>query len=125
MDLATSDNAFEDKEIKFIYYCKSFLQVRWVSDLGNADGTSVLSNIKDGLRSIRQSQSKYEGIIQEQPYNKIWTVWRRFLKKHICNNKWKLRTPLGPWKISNESFDCLWPFYYFNKKNIYFVEVID
>ena len=58
MDVATSNDAFEDKEIKFIYYCKSFLQVQWVSDLCNADGTSVLPNIKEGHCSIVQSQSK-------------------------------------------------------------------
>ena len=81
MDVATSDGAFKDKEIKFIYYCKSFLQVRWISDLCNADGTSVLPNIKEGHCSIIQSQSKYKKIIQEQPYKKPWTVWRRFLKK--------------------------------------------
>ena len=65
MDVATSDNALEDKEIKVIYYCKSYLQVRWISDLCNADGTSVLPNIKKGLRSIVQSQSKYKEIIQD------------------------------------------------------------
>ena len=110
MDIVTSDDAFKDRDIKYVFNCKSFLQVRWVSDLCNADGTSVLSNIKDGFRSIQQSQSKYEEIIQERPYDKIWTVWRQFLKKHICNNKWKLKTPLGPWKISSDSSDCLWPF---------------
>ena len=74
MDIVTSDNEFKDRNIKYVYYCKSFLQVRWVSDLCNADGTSVLSNIKDGLHSIQQSQSKYKEIIQEQLYEKIWTV---------------------------------------------------
>ena len=67
MDLATSNDAFEDKEIKFIYYCKSFLQVRWVLDLCNADGTHILKTITKGQRSIVQSQSKYEEIIQERP----------------------------------------------------------
>ena len=41
MDIVTSDNEFEDRDIKYVYYCKSFLQVRWVSDLCNADGTSI------------------------------------------------------------------------------------
>ena len=118
MDVACSGNEFLDREIKYIYYCKSFLQVRWISDLCNGDGTSVLSKIQQGFHSIEQSQSKYKEIIQEQPCNPIGTIWQRFLRKHIYDNKWKLRTQLGPWKISYESSDRLWTFYYSHKKNI-------
>ena len=92
--------------------------MRWVSDLCNADGTYVLPNIKDGFRSIQQSQSKYKEIIQERPYKKILPVWRRFLKKHIYDNRWRLMKPLGPWKILSISSDCLWPFYNSHEKNI-------
>ena len=40
------------------------------------------------------------------------------MKKHICDNKWTLKEPLGPWRIRPDTSDCLWPFYYSHKKNI-------
>ena len=70
MDVVTSDDEFLDRDIKYIYYSKSFLQLRWVSDLCNA------------------------------------------------GSKWKLRTPLCPWKIPYKPSNRLWPFYYSHKKNI-------
>ena len=118
MNVVTNDDEFLDRDIKYIYYCKSFLQVRCVSDLCNANGTYVLPNIEQGFCNIQQFQFKYKEIIQELPYEKIWTVWQRFLCTHICNNKWKLRMSLGPWKISYESSNRLWPFFYSHKKSI-------
>ena len=49
IDVACSDDDIPDRDIKYIYYCKSFLQVRWVSDLCKADDTSILPNIKKKL----------------------------------------------------------------------------
>ena len=118
MDVAYSNGNILDRDIKSIFYCKNFLQVRWVSDLCNAYGTFILPNIIKGFRSIWQFKSKFEEIIQEQPCDSIWTIWQRFLRKHICDNKWNLRMTLGPWKTLYDSLDCLLSFYYSHKKNI-------
>ena len=57
MEVAYNDDEFWDIDITKIYYCKSYLQVKWISDLCNADGSEVLCTVKDGIQSIRQSSS--------------------------------------------------------------------
>jgi hypothetical protein len=77
---------YTDTEIRTIYYCKSYLQVKRLSDLCTADGTFVLPSVAKGKRSIRQSVSRLNDIKQERPGEQAWVVWRRFLNT-ICKNK--------------------------------------
>ncbi|OEU18182.1 hypothetical protein FRACYDRAFT_236453 [Fragilariopsis cylindrus CCMP1102] len=74
---------YTDAEINQIYYCKSYLQVKRLSDLCTADGAFIIPSIAKGERSIRQCTSKLKEIIQERPGDQSWTVWRKFLKT-IC-----------------------------------------
>jgi hypothetical protein len=70
---------YTDAEIRQIYYCKSYLNVKRISDLCTVDGVFVLPSIAKGERSIRQCTSKLEEIRQERPGGNTWTIWRRFL----------------------------------------------
>jgi hypothetical protein len=45
---------YTDAEIRIIYYCKNYLQVKRLSDLCTADGIFVPSSITRGVRSIRK-----------------------------------------------------------------------
>jgi hypothetical protein len=72
-------------EIRQIYYCKSYLNVKRISDLCTAYGVFVLPSITKGERSIRQCTSKLEEIRQERPGGNTWTIWRRFLDT-ICKD---------------------------------------
>jgi hypothetical protein len=74
---------YTDAEINQIHYCKSYLQVKRISDLCTADGAFILPSIAKGERSIRQCTSKLNEITQEKPGDQSWTVWRKFLKT-IC-----------------------------------------
>jgi hypothetical protein len=74
---------YTDVEIRQIYYCKSYLNVKRISDLCTADGVFVLPSIAKGERSIRQCTTKLEEIRQERPGGNTWTIWRRFLDT-IC-----------------------------------------
>ena len=65
MDIVTSNDSFEDRDIKYVYYCKSFEFPTCVMLMV----LTFYQNIKDGYRSIQQSQSKYEKIIQGRPYD--------------------------------------------------------
>lgn len=112
MEGACSDSTILDTDIQKIYYCKSYLQVKWISDFCIANGYEVLSTIVDSIHSIWQSFSQNEGIVQQWLYHKTWTIWQNFLKKHICNNKWKLTVELWDWKVKTNDSDRLWPFYY-------------
>ena len=67
MDVACSDLEFSDGECKKIYYCKTYLQVQWLSDLLTADAKIVPKGIFYGYRMITQSSSKVEEAVQERP----------------------------------------------------------
>jgi hypothetical protein len=77
---------YTDAEKRQIYYCKSYLQVKRISDLCMADGVFIIPSIAKGERSIRQCASKLEEIKQERPDGKSWTIWRRLLST-ICKNE--------------------------------------
>ncbi|OEU09351.1 hypothetical protein FRACYDRAFT_248200 [Fragilariopsis cylindrus CCMP1102] len=76
---------YTDAEINQIHYCKSYLQVKRISDLCTADGAFIIPSIAKGERSIRQCTSKLNEITQERPGDQSWTVWRKFLKT-ICQS---------------------------------------
>ena len=105
MDVACSDPTIPDCDIWRIYYCKSYLQVKWTSNLCTADGSKVLPLLKSGHHSIWQSYSRNEEIIQERLYNKTWTIWRNFLCLHICDKQWNVSIELGNWKVKTNDSD--------------------
>jgi hypothetical protein len=76
---------YTDAEIRKIYYCKSYLNVKRISDLCTADGVFVLPSIAKGERSTRQCTSKLEEIRRERPGVRTRTIWRRFLDT-ICKD---------------------------------------
>jgi hypothetical protein len=48
---------FKSREIKFINYCRLYLQVLSLSDMFNAQGNALAVGIYDGYRSVSQSRS--------------------------------------------------------------------
>ncbi|OEU17034.1 hypothetical protein FRACYDRAFT_239635 [Fragilariopsis cylindrus CCMP1102] len=89
---------YTDAEIRQIYYCKSYLNVKRISDLCTADGAFILPSIAKGERSIRQSVSKLNEITQEQPGGTSWIIWRRFLST-LCREQYRF----GPTTINEET----------------------
>ena len=49
MEVACSDPTIKDNDIKKIYFCKSYLQVKWISDQCTADGSNVLISVKNSI----------------------------------------------------------------------------
>jgi hypothetical protein len=94
---------YTDAEIRTIYYCKSYLQVKRLSDLCTADGIFVLPSIAKGERSIRQNVSRLNSIKQDRPGEPAWTLWRKFLRtickekeeEEITNNEPEEKHPIG------------------------------
>ena len=129
---------YTDMEIRKIYWCKSYLQVKRLSDLCSADGIFILPNVQKGERSIRQCSSRLGEIKQQRPNEISWGVWRRFLKT-LCDlevhpmystcsigidrvkdigNRLRLRFPLGNWQVKANDSERLWPFYYSHSNNV-------
>jgi hypothetical protein len=76
-------HCYTDMEIKKMYWCKSYLQVKRISDLCTADGKFILPNVHKGERSIRQCSSRLGEINQHRPNEVSWGTWRKFLKS-LC-----------------------------------------
>ena len=129
---------YNDMEIRKLYWCKSYLQVKRISDLCTADGKFILPNVTKGERSIRQCSSRLGEINQHRPNEVTWGVWRKFLKSLcdlevnpmyiMCSNgkekakqigiRMRLRRPLGDWQVKANESERLWPFYYSHSNNI-------
>jgi hypothetical protein len=82
---------YTDAEIRTTYYCKSYLQVKRLSDLCTADGIFVLPSIAKGERSIRKNVSRLISIKQDRPGEPAWRLWRKFLRT-ICKEKEEEKT---------------------------------
>lgn len=52
MDVACSDLEISDADCRKIYYCKSYLQVKWLSDLLSADKKFIPKGIFHGYQMI-------------------------------------------------------------------------
>jgi hypothetical protein len=129
---------YTDMDIKKIYWCKSYLQVKRISDLCTADGKFILPNVQKGERSIRQSSSRLGEINQHRPNDVSWGVWRRFLgtlcvteaqtmydtckvgidKVKDIGKRLRLSRPLGDWQVKANESERLWPFYYSHSHNV-------
>ena len=83
---AKTKEEVSDTNVRIINYCRNYLEVQRLSDICTADGQFIIKSVWDGDRSITQSQSRLEEILQENPGKKEWTQWRKFLKS-LCHTK--------------------------------------
>lgn len=74
MDIACQDLKISDNDCKKIYYCKSYLQIKWKSDLMTALGDTLTEGNMKGYRMYQQSSSKREEVVQERPNERTWAI---------------------------------------------------
>ena len=78
--------------------CRKFLKVLTVGDLITGDGKAIITSIKYGQRSSAYT-SKMHWPNQQDPGQKAWSVWRRYIKKILeVNNKLKPSLQPSYWK---------------------------
>jgi hypothetical protein len=110
MDFVLSSQQFSDREIRFINYCRFYVQALSLSDLCTAAGT----HLQPGIRNCTlpsTSISKLSEPYQELPGPLAWRAWRRFLQL-ISEPNGTLFRPLGPWLHNATSLCRFWPFVY-------------
>ena len=100
-----------DADCRKIYYCKSYLQVKWLSDILSADSQFVPKGIYYGYQMITQLSSKLEEVVQERPNEQSWRIWRKFLRKHVCNEELESTITLFGWHVDMNDYERLLPFY--------------
>jgi hypothetical protein len=110
MDVVLASRFFKPQEIKFINYCRLYLQVLSLSGMYNAQGNALAVGIYDGYRSASQSCSVLLEPLQDQPSKVTWSLWRRFLFLNTADGCWVCE-PLGPW-YNGLSTRCRWPNYF-------------
>ena len=110
---ARSKEELSDANIRIINYCRNYLEVKRLSDICTADGQFILPSFWDGHRSVKQSKSRLEEILQDRPQNKDWVEWRKLLRSfcHPGSTK-RLFQSLGQWTTTIHTSQRLWPFYY-------------
>ena len=86
-----------------------------------ADGNYIPDTVFQGERSIKQSTSRTEEIIQERPDSTSWRIWRNFLQPMCYAGSSKLltndETQLGRWTSTIHTSSRLWPYYYSVSEN--------
>jgi hypothetical protein len=116
MDVVLGSKLFKPREIKFLNYCRLYLQVLSLSDMYNAQGNALAVGIYDGYRAHSQSQSKLLEPFQERTNSQVWSLWRRFLSFLTVDGCW-VYDPLGPWN-AGISTRRQWPSYYSDSQDL-------
>ena len=94
---AKTKEEVSDANVRIINYCRNYLEVQRLSDICTADGQFIIRSVWDGDRSITQSQSLLEEILQDKPGKKEWAEWRKFLRSLCHAGSQPLIKSLGQW----------------------------
>jgi hypothetical protein len=104
-----SDPTFSNMDVRFINYCRLYLQVSELSDIATAEGDRVAVGIYAGVSPNSQGTSCLEYPYQERPGPRAWRAWRKFIRS-VSNDVGVLRRHLGRWKFSQATLHRRWPF---------------
>jgi hypothetical protein len=117
---------FKTTEIKYVNACRLYLGVTFLSDISNAEGTEIRSEIING---IRPTIDTFKGLnsYQANPHKIAWACWRRALRLHTLESTYSFVTNLGRWNVTGEATFRKWRYYkcnlsstvYFRKGNEY------
>ena len=92
MDVACDKpkQVLSDADINKIHYCQSYLKIHQLSDMCTADRNYILDTVIKEERSINQSASRDNKIVQERLDNISWSIWRTFLRLMCYDGSSKL-----------------------------------
>ncbi|CAJ1951475.1 unnamed protein product, partial [Cylindrotheca closterium] len=96
--------------LKWLNWCRMFLQVCTVSDIVTADGRSIRESIWHGERDYtHRSSSQWPHTVR--PNRNHWRVWQENLTRALLvsdGTQRLLRHPLGPWFDPINDWNWLW-----------------
>ena len=107
-------HVLRNADINKIHYCQSYQQIYQLLDIYTADGSYILDTVLKGKRSINQSASRKDYIVQEQQDNTKWRVLRKFLRP-LCYaefSKMSEKKHFGDWISTIQNSHRLWSIYY-------------
>ncbi|CAJ1938660.1 unnamed protein product, partial [Cylindrotheca closterium] len=96
--------------LKWLNWCRMFLQVCTVSDIVTADGLSIRESMWHGERDYAH-RSSYQWPCTVRPNRNHWKVWQEHLTRALLVSDGPqrlLRHPLGPWIDPLNNWNWLW-----------------
>ena len=92
--------------------CRKYLRVVTISDITSANGKVITQQIWKGKRKTNHIR-QLPWCSQGKPSRIDWGIWRRVLKRSICNKDRVLHQPLGNWfqstyKKIQDRWDWFW-----------------
>ncbi|KAG7361856.1 reverse transcriptase RNA-dependent DNA polymerase [Nitzschia inconspicua] len=113
MDTVLSSHIFTPAQIRQINYCRLYLQVHTIADLGTAGGTHMDRAFIHGDTTVTSSTSAELEITQHRPDSAhTWNQWKRACQLWCDTHTGALHSPLGKWLHPHEKMRRLWPYYY-------------
>jgi hypothetical protein len=83
------------------------LNVVWISDITNANGTSLDSRWLTPLRTLPH-RNEHKWPCQHSTKPKDWSIWQKFLTALCQNNSRMLLHPVGKWQLSHREWIDTW-----------------
>ncbi|CAJ1946086.1 unnamed protein product, partial [Cylindrotheca closterium] len=96
--------------LKWLNWCRMFLQVCTVSDIVTADGRSIRESMWHGKRD-NAHRSSYQWPRTVRPNRTHWKAWQEHLTRALLvsdGSQRLLRHPLGPWIDPLDNWNWLW-----------------
>jgi hypothetical protein len=77
MDAILESEKFTASQIRWLNFCRLFLQAVAISDLSEATGLQLDPTKQHGNPSARNSTTKWLHVRQNRPAEEVWKLWRR------------------------------------------------
>jgi hypothetical protein len=93
---AAEEAGFCDSAVRFMNYCRLYLNVISLADITNESGMTIDSRVLK-QKEIPQQDEDSGLIRQKKPDCTKWSIWFKFLKTLLRPRQSKLKVPLGAW----------------------------
>jgi endonuclease/exonuclease/phosphatase family metal-dependent hydrolase len=87
-------------EIRYINYCRLYLNVISVADLSDEDGNYIRQEMYENYAHMINNSSS--NCTQYAPPIRKWSLWRKVLNHLTFHNRRKLRQSLGKWIVASD-----------------------
>ena len=96
MDIVLQSKNFIATDIRWIHYCRLFLQAVTLSDLATVNGQYVDASKLKGFPSLRSRSTTLMHINQECPSESEWSLWKK-VNQLWSNEDSRFHQSLGLW----------------------------
>jgi hypothetical protein len=122
MDLAMSSGRFTSKQLKYVNYCRLYLQAVTAADVVLPSGYLLDEWMLDGVLHPDSSSTCFLKVTQSKPDKRTWFQWRRLMQ--LVGDE-LIRSPLGEWLDSALRLRRQWPCYIDLRSKFLYVRTAD